>query len=416
MTRSGVAAAAALIGPLAVSTVLVAIAAAVSPQQPSPPAVAPPPVSQSVTCGYGAQDGTLFAHPEQISARTLAGDQIASPRATQVVDGPITVTGDGHRAVQAGVRSQTSVGLVWSECAMPATAGGLLVPDPSQAELVLVNSDRVDATVNVTLHDGQGQRSSPGLFGIVVPKQSSVRVPLSVHAPAGSPVSVSYQATTGRVQLQARAVAGGAEQLLAMAPQRTMVFPAIPTAAEDVGLLLQNPTEHRVDFTVEALGARGRFTPSTGATSIEPGTTLALDLTQPLRGQAVALLVTGSAELLGTVAARADGDQAWIGPQASVTEYDDLAPAGTLYVSNPAAAPVAVTITDQAGAYPPVTIPAGGLHIQEVATGQVRVRAATPVSAGVSLRGRGLAVQRLRVPTVPTTPRPGQLDPQLGQR
>ena len=407
--------------PLVVAALLVGIASLVRPQQPTQRVVEPVPTQRSLTCGFSGAPGQLITTGTEVTATTLTGEAVADPSREGAVRETLLLNQQGSRPLTAGVRSQSSAGLLWAECQPPATSGAVIIADPATAELLLVNPDRTDATVNISLSGATGGIQSPGLRGIVVASTSVVRVPISVHAPAGAPVTATYVASQGRVQASARTLTGGPEQVVASQPQPDSVFATMP-AGSQVRLLLHNPEERRIDVTVELLGPRGRFAPPNGTASLAPNTTVTMDLTAALQDEPMGLVVTGTGPVLSMAQTAGSGDIAWILPQSPVTELTDAVPPGTLQIVNPSAGEAAVTLVQVAaggagGSSVTMRIPAGASGEFEVrAAGEVSIVSSVPVAAGVRLSGSGQAVTRLRASVKEGAVAPGVLDPQLGQR
>lgn len=410
----------AVIVPVVVAAVLVALASLVRPQQPTARVVTPTPLVQSRSCAFAGAPGTLVATGSGVQTTTLAGAGVADPTVPGAVTGSILLRQDGADPLAAGVRSQSSAGLMWAECRPPATTGAVIIADPSTAELVLVNPDRTDAAVNISLSGATGDIQSPGLRGIIVPAASMVRVPVSVHAPAGVPITATYRTSQGRVQAAVRSLALTPEQVVASAPLTEAVFATLPENPDQVRLLLHNPGTVRAEVTIEMLGPRGRFAPANGAVSLGPNTTLTVDLSAAFAEESMGLVVTSATEVLSMVTTTGANDIAWVLPHAPETELLDAVPGGVLQMVNPSANEASVTLTLNAaeGSGPTtetITIPAGASAQRPVVAGEVRIVSTTPVAAGVRLSGGGQAVSRVRERVVNLAVAPGVLDPQIGQ-
>lgn len=403
----------AVLGPAVVAGALIATASLLTPQAPNPrpvPEVAP---LRSLTCPAAAPKGSLTASDQKVTVTGVDGKSLPDPFRAGAVRAPLVITHTGPGAVSAGVYGVEGTDASWTECGAPAVSGEVLVPNPAEAELVLANPDRVNALVNITLDGPTGRLEAMGLRDVTVPANSVVRIPLSVHAPAGAPVAVIYTTSQGRVQVASSLTHGGAEQAAAVVPAADQVFAAVPPA-DRVRLLLHNPGEVRARVQVSAIGMRGRFEPEGGSTSIEPGATVALDLSKPLQGQLVSLQVQSSSRISGLVEAAKGKDLAWMVGQEPALKHYDVTMTGTLQVVNPGVEEARVTITTPGGKGEH-TIPAGGAGNLQVTTGAVTITSSRPVAAGVEVTGRGLLSTRIRGNQAAVRPAPVQLDPQLGQ-
>lgn len=406
--------------PLVVAALLVALASVVSPQQPTVRLVTPAPLVKSRSCAFVGAPGSLVTTGSGVLTTTLAGEEIDDPAAPGAITGSVLLRQEGPDPLGAGVRSQSRDGMLWAECEPPATAGAVIIPDPATAELVLVNPDRTDAGVNISLSGATGEIQSAGLRGIIVPAHSMVRVPVSVHAPAGAPVTATYQTSQGRVQGAVRSLSAAPEQVVTSLPLPEAVFATLPERPDQVRVLLHNPGSVRADVTIEMLGPRGRFAPANGTASLGPNTTLMVDLTAAFAEESMGLVVTSATPVLSMVATTGANDIAWVLPQPPHTELLDAVPAGVLQVVNPSTNEASVTVTQRAAGSSGDTtetlvIPAGASAQRPVGSGQVQIVSTTAVAAGVRLNGTGQAVSRVRAPVTTMSAVPGVLDPQIGQ-
>ncbi|MHA6511236.1 DUF5719 family protein [Tessaracoccus sp. Z1128] len=383
-------------------------------------------------------------------------DAIELPRSTRLTcipagsaliggSGPVTVTGlDGaQRTVSAPVSEPLSgpAGLSADErisggvlveapqrahaaCAVPSTAGMVLVPDPAAVELVLVNTDSTEAAVDLTLLGPDGEVAAVGARGIALAPGVSRRVALSVLAPAG-PVGVAFTTSLGRVALLATGVEGRPTQF---APPTTIatehLLAGAPTGATSTRLLISNPHEDRVDVTLEGMGPAGPYVPAVAESlSVPAMTTVAVDLTQPLSGEATAVRVTAPEAVGASLVTGAGGAKASVVAAEAGTDLAALVPgAGQLQLSNPGrseSVTVDVTLTPVGGVadsrqveVPPgytvsVPIPAGDPVVVSVsATGDVLAAAASVADAGTVLVPVGPAADA-PVQTLPAEQLPG---------
>lgn len=387
----------------------------VRPAQPVERPVAMVPPVRSLSCAFPGALGTVHTtQAEGVAVTTPSGAAVEDPFGTERVTGPVllTRTGEGHFA--AAVLSKAGDAMSWTECGAPATRGTVMLPIATDTELLLVNTDQVDAVVSITLHGPSGRITSAGLEGVVVPRRQSVRVPISVHVPTATAVAATFVATQGRVRASANLTRGGREQMAPSQARNTLAFAGVP-ASTKVRLVLFNPGRETVDVVVSALGVRGRFTAEGGEVSIDPGVTVELDLTDPLNGESVGLLVEGSGPIAGAVDVTAGADRVWLAPQDPGTELRDVVPDGQLQLVNTGESLAQVTVEDTRRASTRHQVPAGGTATVAVPAGVVRITSDTPIAAGVLVTGKGLASTRVRAVQNTTRPEPGMLDPQLGQ-
>ena len=401
----------ATLGPIAVSGALVAIAGLVPVQYPSErPVVSVTPVL-GVTCPFTGSGGQLVVAGQEPRVRALSGKAVD---ASAPVTSPLAISLTGSRTPAAGIASTQGGALLWTECGTPTSSGSILIPNPATAEVVLANSDRLDALVNITLSGPDGPVRAAGLVDIQVPAGQVVKVPMSVHAPADTPLEVFWTASQGRVQASGQQIGEGREQAPSTQPDEVLAFAAVLGGQQRTRLVLHNPGPERAEVSISALGERGRFTPETDLASLEPGTTVVHDLTQPLAGQHTGLLVESTAPVTGLVEVQTGTDVGWVTPTRPGTRLGDVVPRGTLQLVNPNAVPARVVVR-QAGAETAVTIPAGGVQRVPVQAGEVSVTSNMAIAAGAQMAGTGIGLTRLRALPAAEKAQSGTLDPHLGQ-
>lgn len=374
------------------------------------------PRTSSVTCGVA---GEVFAIADSaFTTRALTGE--AGPKGTSPlaapIDTPSVLTTDG-RAV-AGVLAAGD-DRTFLPCAAPSTSGVLLIPDPAERELLLINPDASEAVVDLTLLGPDGEVTAVGARGIAIGPGASRRVALSVLAPDG-PVGVAVQASVGRVSALAVALDGRGTRLTApSAVALEKVIAGIPAGVSSPKLLISNPGVDRVTVTVVALGTSGAYEPAAAAGhTVAPLSTLEIDLADDLGGEPSALRITADGEVAAAVVL-----DALDGPPTTLTASPEAAelaghgpPGGELQLSNPWSADVTARLTG--AAVRDVTVPAGttvGVKVAQTGPAAVTVEASGPlVGALVSPGENGLAVAPLGV--IGTTEDDGALavvDPNL---
>ena len=228
-----------------------------------------------VTLGLLGQDQTGVSVDRQGRGATL--DPASSPVLLQA-DGTLAPTAVG--AVLSRSSNGSEAGLEAAPCLVPSTSAwlpGIASGASDRTELVLGNADEAEATVDLAFYGRNGRVAVPGSPGVDVPARSTRSVSLSGLVDAEGPLTVSVQATTGRVTAAARRIrtagdsAAGADWVVpATAPATTVVVPAVPGDDGDRELVVTNPGELRTTVTVSVLGLQGPFAPA-GAETLELG-------------------------------------------------------------------------------------------------------------------------------------------------
>lgn len=193
-------------------------------------------------------------------------------------DGTIAPTAAG--AVVSRSTDGPEAGLEAAPCLVPSTSAwlpGVASGATDRTELVLSNPDDAEAIVDLTFYGRNGRVAVPGSPGVAVPPGSSRSVSLSGLVDAEGPLTVSVQATTGRVAAAARRIRtsgdtpAGADWVgPATAPATRLVVPAVPGDAGTRELVVTNPGELRATVSVSVLGLQGPFAP-VGAETLELG-------------------------------------------------------------------------------------------------------------------------------------------------
>lgn len=359
------------------------------------------PRTSSVTCGVA---GEVFAVADSaFAARDLsgaAGPVGVSPFAAPL-EGPTVLTTDGRSV--AGILTADD-DRTFLPCAAPSTSGVLLVPDPGERELLLINPDSGEAVVDLTLLGPDGEITAVGARGIAIGPGASRRVALSVLAPDG-PVGVAVEASVGRVAALAVAVDGRGTRLTAPAvPAEQQVVAGIPGGVSSPRLLVSNPGLDRVTLTVEALGATGSYEPASAADqTVAPFSTLEIDLGEDLGGDPGALRITADGEVAAAVLLGSlDGPPTTLTAGAESAQLAGYGPpGGELQLSNPGPAEVTARLTG--AAVRDVTVPAGATVAVEVSKtdrASVTVEASGPLVGALVSPGKkkqGLSVAPLGI-------------------
>lgn len=200
----------------------------------------------------------------RLSVETISAPEpvvVSAPRAD-----PLAAT------TRVEVPSGADRGLSMASCVRPGAAhwfaGVTSTPAGSdslgQAELVLINTDAVDAAVDVAAYGADGPLIAPGSRGIVVPSRTGRVVPLGPMVSASQPVAVHVSTSQGRVVALIRqrwAVQGrpsGSDWLPpTVEPAFDVVIPGIPPGAGSRELALVNPGERTASVALQVLGEQG---------------------------------------------------------------------------------------------------------------------------------------------------------------
>lgn len=375
------------------------------------PVHAPQPAAQQVSshlslaCPSVANvSGQLTGAASESVSWQLAGGAPTSldgPVFQQGVSAPSVLSGDGSLA---GLVQYTKAGATAAvACAQPL-ASGYLQTNTANAKLQLTNIDDVDAIITIVLLGPNGTLSAPGLVDLRVAAGQTTDIDLHQYAPGVVPLTISWTSTIGRVVGWVLTDSSSGFDLAAPTKADTnVVVPAVPADAM-VTLLLTDPAGSRAKATIEALTDKGAV-PVVGGEQVpvEAFSTLAVDLTQSLQGQTVALLVHSDRPVAVTAVTVSGQDTASV-PGVAVSQLvrPDLLgvipAAAQLVVSNSSAkAGAVVTIKTMVASgdenTQTVSVPAGSTVVVDLPGGAQAVRLHGPaaVAAAVIIRPDGEA-------------------------
>lgn len=391
-----------------------------------------PPQDNKLVCLPAEGIGVLFATDAETVGElgepgTAAADTVLLADQTE----PVVLT--GSKLPVGGYLNAIGPTKSWTACQPARSEGIVLVPGAANTELLIVNSDRSDAAVDLTLRGTGGEIEALGSRGIALSANSSREVALSVLTDETGPISVEFRSTRGRVTVIARTqTPAGLESATASVPDVEHLLPGVPAGAEGATVLLANPGAERVQVDVSALGSTADYTPLGGSDiSLAAGSTLAVQLGASLAGEATALrvradgpvgasLVTGPLEL--PLTGELVSEQAHVAPVEQSTEMKaHVQSRGVLQLSALEQVTARVTISyGDVSSSADVVVPAGGTTTvqlaQEAPGGQViSVTATSDVfGAVVHADGSGVAVVPLQ-PSGLRVPKPliAELDPTL---
>ena len=178
-----------------------------------------------------------------------------------------------------------------------------------QSVLVLTNPEASVATVDVGVYGRRGRFDSPSGTGITVPARSRVEVSVPRLAPGQEVLALHVEVRSGRLSAAVTEtdVNGfeprGTDWIPAtVEPDRALVVPGVPAVAKDrLSKVTLDVAAPRSDATVSVklVTPDGTFVPvGGGEMDVRGGTVRQLDLTNALRSQPAALLVTSDAPVV----------------------------------------------------------------------------------------------------------------------
>lgn len=225
-------------------------------------------------------------------------------------EGPIAATASG--AVLSSNVDGPEAGLEAAPCLPPTTSAwfpGVASGGDDRTELVLSNPDDAQAELDLKFYGRRGRVVVPGSPGVVVAARSSRSISLTSLIEAQGPLSVSVEATVGRVSAVARRIrsaAGrpaGADWIVpATTPALTSVIPAVPGDDGTRELVVTNPGSIRATVAVQILGLQGAYAPA-GAESlvVPPESSGTVQLRDGLAGGAAGVRLTSDQPVTGAV-------------------------------------------------------------------------------------------------------------------
>lgn len=226
------------------------------------------------------------------------------------LSGPFLVRGQGAGlVVEQTTRATTGSrrGLASVTCAAPTTSAwfvGAATTLGSYAELVLVNSGDVPALVDVRTWSAGG----PGdARGFPVPSRTRAVVPLDQLAPDQDLLALHVRSTRGQVSPALRVVRSDGRTPLgtdwvpaAQPPAREAVVPGLPDGRGTRTALLTNPGPQDATAALVLATADGEV--PLEPVSVPAGTSVAVDLSEPLADAPAGLRVSADVPLLAGAA------------------------------------------------------------------------------------------------------------------
>jgi hypothetical protein len=231
---------------------------------------------------------------------------------------PIVISSDGAMASASNavivndIREGSEVGLKAAPCLAPATShwfSGLGPTEDDRTDLILTNADDAQAQVDLRFYGQNGRVAVSGSSGVVIKAHDSTPISLGGRVPRDGPLSVSVQATQGRVTAVAKRTrtdqnkpAGVDWQIPSAAPSKIVVVPGIPGDGGGRQLMITNPNNARAAVAVQVLGLQGPYAPS-GAASVDvpAESTASVNLEPGLAGEAGSIKLTSDVPVTGAV-------------------------------------------------------------------------------------------------------------------
>ncbi len=272
----------------------------------------------------------------------LALAALDEPDGAQPVDGalgtepataPMVITAPRLDPFSATTRTAASTGsdrgLSMASCPRPGASAwftGVRSSDTGAAEVVLLNADAQDATVDLSVYAARGRVNAPGSRGIVVPARSRRVVPLGPLFTLEQAVSLQVSTSAGRVAAMVRQRMlrddrpAGSDWVPPTAdPATTVVIPGLPAGKGGRDLVVVNPGERTASVALQVLGASGPVAlPGFETIELPPQTSRVVDLARPLAGGAAGLRLTSEKEIAAGVISGSGGDAATAAVMAEV--------------------------------------------------------------------------------------------------
>lgn len=262
----------------------------------------------------GSPQGALATAPlEQPDNRTLVTGTLAvTPRSS----GPVLVTAPRLDAFSGTSRSAATEGsargLSMMSCDRPTASqwfAGVRSSNTATAEVVLLNADAQDATVDLTVYGAEGRVTAPGSRGIIVPALSRRVVPLGPLFNADQPVSLHVSTSAGRVaaavrqRLSVADQAAGSDWLPPTAdPATSVAIPGLPAGKGARDLVVVNPGDRTASVALQVLGANGQTAvPGFETLDLPPGTSRVIPLGNALAEAPVGLRLVSEQKVTAAV-------------------------------------------------------------------------------------------------------------------
>ncbi|MDO5684225.1 MAG: DUF5719 family protein, partial [Propionibacteriaceae bacterium] len=319
--------------------------------------------------------------------------------------------------------------LWWGACRAPLADQYVQLPGGADSRLTIINPEPDDALVDVTLSGPEGEITGDGLRGLTVPGDGQLVIELADHDQGTEALGARVRSSVGRVLAVGQVSRHTGGDFASSTLQGTaVVIPALPADPASTKLLLTNPGTNRNVVTIEAVSEAGRYVlEGYESFALDAQRTISLDLTAPIAGSPVALIVTARDDFAATAVVQV-GDDLAIEPgvmdDQSVTAQDlvaVIAGPGLLQLANPGQGEALVVIDWGAGQAPANrTIEPGAIASIEIPAGAslARVSSTAPIAGAVVLtlpERSGIAMVALHAAARPQASMPMQVEPGLGR-
>lgn len=265
-------------------------------------AVVCPTSDADTTVAFGSPQRRVATAPltDPDQATTLAGVFGSASEVTQ----PLVVSAPRQDTLSATVRAAKppgpGQGLSLASCDRPSSAAwftGVLSSEASTADLVLLNADSSDASVDLTVYGPEGRLAAPGSRGIVVAAHTQRVVPLGPLFSTEQTVSLQLSTSAGRVAAMVRQrvrlgdkPAGSDWLPPTVTPAHDLVIPGLPAGKGTRDLVVLNPGDRTAAVALQVLGANGPIAlPGLETIDLPPQTSRRIPLGNALAAAAVGL-------------------------------------------------------------------------------------------------------------------------------
>ncbi len=266
--------------------------------------------------------------------RSLALD--APGTSTVDAEDPVAVTGTGDMA--AGLLAARFGGdqLAAVDCPRPSPEAwftGVGAGARHDSVIELVNPDEGPAVADISVYGRGGQIDVPGLRGVTVRGQDSVRLQLGQLLPRRSELALHVTVSRGRLaaslldQVPSLGARPATEDFLPSqpAPGLDQVLLGLPAGQGEDVLAVANPGEDEARVKIKVLTADSEFAPEgLEELRVAPGTVRTVSLTSIVRGAigdgALGLTVTSTRPVTTTLRSVVDDDLSHVAPVAASAE------------------------------------------------------------------------------------------------
>lgn len=267
---------------------------------------------RSFACTGGLADGTALTG--------TTGKPIVERPLAELLR--LSVPRQEARGAFAAMVARTGGTFAMGLCAEPrndwwfAGAGGSVAHG---SKLTVVNPRPGAAVINIDVFGSNGDVPAPGLHGVTVAGRQSRTYDLAKVAPGIGDYVVHVRAVRGLVSVggtDSFAINSGVGRHVSewlpdqFRPARTITLAGVQRQPARADLLLGNPGEEEALVELELVGEKGPFSPKgLEKFSVPPHSVIRRDIRKAFDGQAVAVRLTSTVPIIGTVRSLRGGDQ-----------------------------------------------------------------------------------------------------------